>query len=700
MKLEAFLRPRSIAVIGASREPNKVGHRVFRNIVESGFQGALYPVNPKADEILGHRCYRDVSEIQGEVDLAVIAVPAKLVPAVAEGCGRKGVKGLVVISAGFSETGGEGVKLERELVSVCRKYGMRLQGPNCLGIVDTQGRMNASFVGAHPLPGSITLISQSGALGSSILNWALQNKVGLTSFISIGNEADLKATDFMEALADDERTRVIGLYIEGVKDGQRFIKVAKEITRKKPVVVLKSGTTEAGIRAVSSHTGSMSGSDTVFSAACRKASILRVDTLEELFDLVRAFGAQPAFRGKEILIITNGGGPGVLAADACERLGLELPPLEYDITEKLREAMPPHASVYNPIDIVGDADEKRYRTALEMGLSSRKVGGVIVIVTPQAMTPVDRIAEVVAEARRRFPDRPILPVFMGVGGDSWAIKTLNGCNLPNYEFPESAAFVLRRMHDYSSSLEIREEETPVITGVDEDLVSSIIFKARSEGRVNLMIEESLKIANACSIPTPRSMVARSIEEAVEIADSIGYPVAMKVISPKVVHKTDVGGVVLNVKTGGDVRANYEAMLKRMRAAIPGEKVTGVLISRMAPAGKEVIIGAVRDLQFGPLMMFGLGGVYVNFLRDVAYRLCPLTGTEAREMMEETKAYTLLRGVRGEPPSDINSVVDVILRMSQLMTCFEEIVEMEVNPLFVYEEGKGCIVVDIRMTISQ
>ena len=699
MKLEAFFRPRSIAVIGASREPEKVGHRILRNIMDSGFRGGLYPINPKATEILGTECYPSVTDVLGDIDLAVVAVPAKIVPSVAEQCGEKGVKGLVVVSAGFSETGREGTLLERELLAICQKHDMRMQGPNCLGIISTQSRMNASFASANPSPGNISFVSQSGALGSAILNWALQKDVGFTSFISLGNEADLTAADFLEALAEDEQTRAVGLYIEGVKKGDRFIEVAKEATKRKPVITLKAGTTDVGVRAVSSHTGSLAGSDTAFSAAFRKTGILRVETLEELFDLVLAFEDQPLPKGRNILIITNGGGPGILTADACEKSDLDLPMLEYELREELRTSLPPHASVDNPVDVLGDADENRYGLALEAGLKSEKIDGIIVILTPQAMTPAEKIAEVLAE-NRGLSDKPIIAAFMGLDDDSAPIKTLQKSNIPNYVFPETAAYVLKRMHDYGSLLSAPVEEPPTFSDVEDGKVKGILAGVHEEARLNLAIDESFRVAGAYGIAVPAASVARSRSEAGRLAGSIGYPIAMKVVSPEILHKTDVGGVVLNVRTRKEVERNYSAIMRKMRAAMPQARVSGVSVQRMIPQGKEVIVGAVRDSQFGPMMMFGLGGIYVNFLRDVSYRLCPLTRSEAKEMIEETKAYALLRGVRGEPPSDIDSVIDVILKMSQIMQRFRGIVEMEINPLFVYEEKKGCTAVDIRMTISK
>ncbi|MBS7604883.1 MAG: acetate--CoA ligase [Candidatus Bathyarchaeia archaeon] len=697
MKLDAFFNPKSIAVIGASRDPTKVGHRVLRNLVEGGFGGALYPINPNADEILGLKCYKSVRDIPGEVDLAVIVVPARTVPSVLEDCGASGVKGVVVISAGFGETGREGAQLERELVNICRKYGMRMQGPNCLGIISVQRRVNASFAPAMPLPGNIAFVSQSGALGSAILNWAIRNEIGFTKFISLGNEADLNAADFIEALGEDEDTKVIGLYIEGVKEGGRFIEVAKKVSRKKPIVAIKAGTTSAGMRAVSSHTGSLAGSDVAFSAAFKKAGIIRVNTLEDLFNLVLGFGLQPPLKGRRILIVTNGGGPGILATDACEKSNLELPLLEHEIIEELRKNMPPQASLGNPIDILGDADEKRYRLAIEAGLKSNNIDGIIVILTPQAVTPSERIAETLAEIGR-LSSKPILASFMGFDEGSTIIRMLKRNRIPNYAFPEQAAHVFRAMYEYTLILNSPiKEEVPKVE-INAEKILEVIQRVRSEGRSVLTINEAMVIADAAGIPMPKAAVARSREEAGRLSDELGYPVAMKIISPDIIHKTDVGGVILGVKSRAEAEENYEYLLRRVRTVIPRAKVSGVLIQKMAPRGKEVIVGAVRDPQFGPLIMFGLGGIYVDFLRDVSYGLCPLTRAEAAEMIEETKAYALLKGVRGEPPSDIASIIDVMLKVSQIMMQFKDIMEMEINPLFVYESGEGCLGVDVRIII--
>ncbi|MEM2478163.1 MAG: acetate--CoA ligase family protein [Thermoproteota archaeon] len=699
MKLEAFLNPRSVAVIGASREEKKVGHRILRNLINSGFKGDIYPVNPNADVILGYKCYKSVVEIEEDVDLAVISVPAKSVLEVVEECGRKGIKGVVVISAGFSETGREGLVLEKQLVSKCREYGIRLQGPNCLGIINSRIGLNASFAPTSPIPGNISIVSQSGALGSAILNWAGFNNMGLASFISVGNEADLTIADFLEAFIEDENTRAVGVYIEGVKNGERFLEVAKRLSRKKPLVILKSGTTEVGVKAVSSHTGSLAGSDVAFSAACKKTGALRVETMRELFDLLFAFQDQPLPKGKNVLVITNGGGPGVLAVDACEKLGLNLPLLERDLIEDLRKRFPPHASLGNPLDVLGDADENRYRIALESALKSNIVDSIILILTPQAMTPSEEVARVIAETGKTA-EKPILASFMGFDNDSTPIRILRAGRIPNYDFPESAALVLRRMYDYYFASRKPEEPIATVTGVDDEAVARIIGMAEAEGRVSLSQEEAFQIASAYGIPVPKSILAKSAREACEIAESIGYPVAIKVASPDILHKTDMGCVILNVNSCEEVSRAYELVVNRARVLMPQARVLGAIVQKMVPSGREVIIGAIRDPQFGPLMMFGLGGIYVNFLRDVSYRLAPLTISDAMEMISETKAYTLLKGVRGEPPADFRSLVDVMIRISQFMCYFKDVVEMEINPLMVYEEGKGCMAVDIKMTLAK
>jgi acetyltransferase len=699
MKLKAFFSPRSIAVVGASREPQKVGHKIFKNLVNSEYQGNLYPINPKAEEIIGHKCYHTIIKVPYTIDLAIIVVRAKIVPLVVEQCGVKGVKGIIVISAGFSETGREGALLEKKVLDICRKYNMRMQGPNCLGIINTKLHMNASFANTNTLSGNIAFISQSGALGTTILNWLFARGVGLSFFVSLGNEADLNQNDFLEALAENANTKAIGIYIEGVKKGDRFIEVTKRLTKKKPIIALKAGTTDVGVRAISSHTGSLAGSDTAFSAAFYKSGIIRVNTLNELFDLVMAFEGQTIPRGKNVLIVTNGGGPGILTADACEKIGLNLPLLEYSLREDLRTCLPPHASVNNPIDILGDADQNRYKLAIKAGLKSQKIDGLIVILTPQAMTPDTKIAQILIDSRR-FTDKPIISVFMGLDNDSESIRILQKNKIPNYIFPESAAYVLKRMYDYSSFSRSKTESSPCFKDIGFERIREIFTQVKKEERINLTSEESIKVVKALGVSIPTSKIATSKKHAGIIADLIGYPIAMKVVSPDIIHKTDFGGIILNVNSRKEAEKNYDAMIRNIHKILPQAEVLGILLQKMVPQGIEVIVGAIKDVHFGPLIMFGLGGIYVNFLRDTSYRLSPLTRSEAIEMIQDTKAYILLGGVRGKSPSDIDSIIEIILRISKIMNHFNEIVEMEINPIFVFEDQKGTVAIDARITLEK
>ncbi|MFH0749233.1 MAG: acetate--CoA ligase family protein [Candidatus Bathyarchaeota archaeon] len=695
--LEALFQPSSIAIIGASPEQGKVGHEIVRNILNSGFKGKIFPINPSFTNVLGLKCYSRVFDVPDMIDLGLVAVPARIVPSVVEDSGKKGLKALIVISSGFKESGGEGARLEKQIVDLCKQYNVRLLGPNCLGLVDTHLPVNASFAATMPLKGNIAFVSQSGALGTAILDWTLRQKIGLSKFVSIGNKADLDETDILWSLADDDTTKVILLYLEGINRGEQFIEAAEKVSFKKPVVVLKSGVTVEGARAVSSHTGSLAGSDMAFSLAFKKAGVIRVNTAEELFDVAKVFSTQPIPKGPNVAIVTNAGGPGILATDACEKYGLRLAPISPEIVEELRRQLPPAAGFFNPIDIIGDADSKRYQFAIETILKSNDVHNLLVILTPQAVTQVDATAKTLLELRQRFPAMPMVASF--IGGDTVvaAIKIIEEGNIPNYDFPERAIKSLAVLTDYAT----QQINSPIHDSkrfeVNRETVTSIFEKVRNEGRLVLAASEANEVANAYGIPTPPIKLASTAEEAATIAESVGYPVVMKIESPQILHKTDIGGVKLNVTSTNDVKTDFYELIGRAHIFSPNAKILGVNIQRMVPSGKEVIIGMSRDITFGPLIMFGLGGIYVNFLKDVSFRLAPLIPNEALEMMRETKAYTLLRGIRGEPSLDIDSVLNTLLRVSQLVTDFSEINEMDVNPLLVYE--KGCMAIDVKITIK-
>lgn len=697
--LEALFKPNSIAVVGASREPGKVGHELLKNILSSGYRGRVYPINPNADEILGVKCYPSLTEVPDSVDLGVVAVPASIVPQIAEEAGLKNIKVLAIISAGFKETGSEGAKKENEVMSICRKYGIRVLGPNCLGIIDMYTPLDASFAPAIPKRGGITFISQSGALGTAVLDWATEEQIGFSKFISLGNRGDIDETDLILAAADDKNTKVILLYIEGLAKGRKFIDALQKVTLKKPVIVLKSGITEAGLRAVSSHTGTMAGSDVAYTVAFEKTGVIRVNNAEELFDLAESFSSQPAILGPNIAIVTNAGGPGILATDACGKFGVKVAPISADIVEKLRGKLPAAAGFFNPIDVLGDATAERYEFALETVLESPDINGVLVILSPQAMTEPDKIAKTIIEVKKKSTAKPILVSFMGGKTVKAAIAELQKAKIPNYEFPERAVESFSALFKYSEYLKTPYEENFVRLEVDYEKARIVFENVKKEGRVTLKASEALEVANAYGICTPALEFAATAEDAVLSAERIGYPVVMKIESPQILHKTDIGGVKLNINSSEDVIKSFYEIIGSAHMFYPNATVFGVNVLKMVPQGREIIVGLNRDVTFGALIMVGLGGIYVNFLKDVSFGLAPLNMAEASKMVTETKAYTLLRGIRGEKASDINSVIDTVLRVSQLSSDFEEINEVDINPLFVYESGNGCLALDVKITIK-
>jgi acetyl coenzyme A synthetase (ADP forming)-like protein len=695
--LDDIFNPSSVAVIGASREPGKLGHAVLTNIVEHGFSGTVYPINPKADEILGYKSYPSVLQVPDPIDLAVIVIPSKYVAAVLEECGQKGVKGVIVISAGFREVGGEGMKMERELISIVEKHGMRMVGPNCLGIIDTLAPLNASFAAGMPRRGTIAFMSQSGALCTAVLDVALAEDVGFSHFVSLGNKADLDEVDFIEAWNRDPDSRVIMAYLEGISDGSHFIDVARRVTKQMPIISIKSGTTSAGSRAVSSHTGTLAGSEQAYEAAFRQAGVLRADSVQDLFDLAIAFARQPLPLNDRIAIVTNAGGPGIMATDACERAGLRLASISEKTMQALREPLPAAASVLNPVDVLGDALADRYRLAVDLVLKDENVGGLIVILTPQYMTEIEETARVVGELARQS-SKPVLACFMGQANVGPGVKVLTAHNVPNYTVPERAVRAMAAMVQQCKW----QQEPPLRLerfDADREKVRAIFDQVRAERRLTIGDAEARDILQAYGIPIPASELARTAEEAIEAAQRIGYPVVMKVASPDILHKTDIGGVKLNLSSPDDVRDAFDLLVYRAMRFMPDAAIWGCLVQQMVKGGKEVIVGMNCDPQFGQLVMFGLGGIYVEILKDVAFRVAPFSRKEAREMIREIRSYNLLRGVRGERPSDLEATAEALLRVSQLVTDFPEIVEMDINPLMVFSDDQGVMGIDMRLVLS-
>lgn len=696
LNLDQFFSPRSVAIVGASQDPTKLGYSVLHNVIRHGFRGEIYPINPKADEILGRVAYSSVLEVPGAIDLAVVVVPSRFVASVLEECGQKGVKGAIIITAGFREVGFEGVAMEKELIAIGKQHGVRLIGPNCLGIIDTYAPLQASFALGMPKQGKIAFMSQSGALCTSILDMALADGIGFSRFVSLGNKADLNEIDFLQVWGEDRNSRVITAYLEGIADGGRFIEVARAVSKHTPIIAIKSGTTQAGSRAVSSHTGTLAGSERAYEAAFLQAGVLRAGSVQDLFDMAVAFARQPLPASNKVAVVTNAGGPGIMATDALERAELQLASLTAETQEFLRSGLPPAASVLNPVDVLGDAMADRYALAVNAVADDPNVAAIIVVLTPQIMTQIRETAQAVAEVAQRS-GKPVLTAFMGKQTISDGERILTEHGLPNYPVPERAVAALGAMVR-QKAWQNRPLPQYERLDVERERVAGVFRQVRADGRLTIGDAEARSIQAAYGIPYPKSELARTADDAVKVAEEIGYPVVMKITSPDILHKTDIGGVRLNLQSPEQVRDAFDLMVYRAQRYQPTAEIWGCLVQQQVRGGKEVLLGMNRDPQFGPLLVFGLGGIYVEALKDVTFRVAPIDRQQAREMLSEIRAFPLLRGVRGEPPSDLDAIVDVMLRLSQLVADFPEIVELDINPLMVFEQGNGALGIDMRLVL--
>ncbi len=701
MSLTEFFNPNTVAVIGASTNPKKLGYAVLENLVVGGYAqvGKIYPVNPTAKEILGLQAYPSVQEIPGSSDLAVIVIPYKYVPEALRTCGEKGIPAVIVISAGFREAGREGFERELELIEIGNKYGIRLIGPNCLGVIDTFTPLNASFSAGTPPSGPMAFMSQSGALGTAVLDISLAGRLGLSKFVSLGNKADVDEIDLLKAWGDDPHTSVILIYSEGMSNGQEFIKTARKVTAKKPVVAIKSGVTQSGSRAVSSHTGSLAGSEQAYHAAFLQAGVLRAESMQSLFDAALALGYQPLLQGDRIAIITNAGGPGILATDALERSGLSLARFENETITTLAQYLPDAASAANPVDVLGDARADRYSHALQTVVADPNVDGLLVVLTPQAMTEIEATADAIGSLSKTT-DKPIITSFMGEAMVKPGVTRLEAYRVPNYPFPERAALAFKAMSDYRQVL-LRPTPEYVEFDVDRQTTRQVFDRVREQRRLSIGDSEARQILTAYGLQIPRSEIAATPDEAVEIANQIGYPVVLKIASPDILHKTDVGGVKVGLSNAEQLRDAYELMVYRAHRYLPQAHLWGCLVQQMVPAGgQEILVGMNRDPQFGPLVTFGLGGIYVETLKDVTFRIAPFSVQSAEKMLTEIRARAILDGVRGEPPVDKAAIVDTLLRIGQLVQDFPEILELDINPLMVYPQGQGAIAIDMRLVLSK
>lgn len=700
--LDPLFSPRTVAVIGASRRRGTIGGELLHNLLSQGFSGAIYPVNPAVRAVQGVRAWPSVQDIPDDIDLAVLAVPADQVLAEVEACGRKGVRGLVVITAGFGELGERGRLLQAQLVERVRHYGMRMVGPNCLGLQnrDPNVQLNATFSPAWPPYGGVAIASQSGALGQAILEHARDLGLGVRQFVSMGNKADVSGNDLLEHWGRDPEVRVVLLYLESFGNPQRFLQVAQQTSRKKPILMVKSGRSEAGARAASSHTGALAGLDVAVDALLWQAGVLRADTLEELFDLAMLLTNQPAPRGRRLAILTNAGGPGIMATDACAAQNLLVPPLSEATATAMRAFLPPEASVRNPIDMIASASAEGYRRAVELLCKDEDFDAVLVIFVPPIVTDAAAVAEAIRQGATGS-DKPVVTCFLGKHGVPAALTSLRAGHIPSYAFPESAAIALARAARYGEWL---RRPQPAPFALPEGAVESVrqlVAQRRGEWLDPTDVRQILQVIGI-SVPA-EEVVAGSeapLPAMVAAAERVGFPVALKLRSQRIVHKSDVGGVAIGLRDAEALRNAVTTMRNRLQEQGIADQVDGWLIQAMAPQGVECFVGATRDPVFGGLVAFGLGGVAVELWRDVAFRLAPVSDIDARELLTEIRGTRALDGWRGAPAADREALVDVLLRIGRLVAEVPELAEIDLNPLLALAPGQGALAVDARMRISE
>jgi acetate---CoA ligase (ADP-forming) len=699
--LDELFRPSSVAVIGASNKPGKVGAILFRNILQAGFRGVAYPVNPTAKSVSGVRAYPSIAELPESPELGIVITPAPTVPDVVDELGKRGTKGVVIISAGFREVGEAGAALEAEVVRRAQRYRMSLVGPNCFGVLNTNAEvsLNATFSENLPPPGNIAFVSQSGALCAGILAYGVAERIGFSRFVSVGNRAGVDENDLLRSLGNDPATKVILLYVESLANGRRFLEVAREVTEQKPVLVIKSGRTPAGEAAARSHTGSLaqSGRDQLYDSLFAQSGVLRADTLGDLFRSAKIFSTGLVVDGPGIAILTNSGGPGIVAADAAIRHGLELPLPSPASRTVLASRLTSIASIANPLDMTADTTPDRVRDTLGTLLGAPDVAASLVIATPAGALTGPEFARALIDVRATT-SKPIVACLFGVTDLSSDVTFLESHGVPTYTFPEEAVEALGSLARYHAWRNRPRAEVRTFP-VDRDLVAKTLAAARAGGASVLPEYAARSLLSAYGIPFAATRSATTVEDAVRAAGEIGYPVVLKVASPDISHKTDVGGVAVGIEDPDGLRSAWDRMQHALREKAPRARITGFELESQVVGGKEVIIGVQRDPSFGPVVVFGLGGIYVEVLRDVTFRLAPLRPLSAERMIQSVKSFALLRGVRGEPPSDLAALEEALQRVSQLAVEVPEISEMDINPLIVRAEGKGAVAVDARVVLG-
>lgn len=702
--LDKVFNPQTVAIIGASDVEGSVGYSIVKNFTQSGYAGKVYFVNIKKAELLGVKTYPTVDQIPDQIDLAMIATPAKIVPGIMEECGKAKVKGVIIVSAGFKETGPEGKALEDQVGATAKKYGIRVIGPNCIGILRPRSNLNATFLNKMPKPGNIAFLSQSGALGSAILDWAIHENIGFSNFVSVGSMIDVDFGDLIDYFGGDPKTKSILMYVEGITEARKFMSAARHFARTKPIIVVKSGKFSESAKAAASHTGSLSGSDDIYDAAFKRAGIVRVNEIADLFNAAEVLGTQPLPKGNRVAIITNAGGPGVMASDALIGFGGQLAKLNQKTIDNLNAVLPTFWSHGNPIDVLGDASPDRYRASMDAALNDENVDGILIIFTQQAVSDAVGIANSIVELVRSKPyqNKTILTSFMGFGAVQEANTILNANNIPTYSTPEQALKTYMYMHNYQQNIEDlyeTPEELPVDASPPKRPILAILKNAAEEDREILTEDEAKKILKYYNFPVVRTAVANNVDEAVAFASEMGFPVVLKILSPQIIHKSDAGGVILNINSAREVRDAFELLIQRATAYNPSAQIIGVTVQPMVEKrGQEVIIGGKTDPVFGPVIIFGMGGVGVELFKDVSIGLPPLNTTLIRRMMEETKVYRLLKGYRGSAAVDLKRLDETILLFSQLITDFPQIKEIDINPLLISD--KDATILDARIVLDK
>lgn len=700
--LETIFNPKSVAIVGTNKVKGTVPHDILDNILKADFNGIVYPVSPREKSIKGIKAYKYVIDVPDDVDLAILVFPSSVNHMALEQCGQKGIKSVIIISAGYKEVGEAGLVKEKQLIEIARKYDISFIGPNCLGVINTapETNLNASFSREMPEQGNIGFLSQSGALCTAVLDYAQAKHIGFSKFISFGNKADISEIDLLYYLMNDEATKVILMYLEEVSDGEGLMEAAREVIRKsgKPILIIKSGRTSEGASAAASHTGSLTGKDEVCDAAFAQAGIIRCDNIEEMFDIAKAFAYQPVPVSEKVAIITNAGGPGVLTTDAAISRGLKLAKFSEKTTAILKKALPATANINNPVDVIGDARSDRYLAAIQAAFDDPDVAGVFVILTPQSMTDIEAIAADVARIAEG-QTKPIYTSFMGEKDVAAGIKVLQENRIPHYILPESMCAAYDAVYQFNSNIKPRQRQLPVIDGINNTEARKLMDRALASGRSYIPEGETMELLETYGLPVPKGKLASSADEAVQIAGDIGYPVVMKVVSDDIIHKSDVRGVELNLADPLEVKAAWDRIHKNALAVVPDARISGVWVTGMVIGGEEIIIGINRDPSFGPVLLFGLGGIFVEVFKDVSFGVAPLSMEEARQMIAQTRASEILKGLRGRKPRDVDAIVDALLRLGRLASDFPEIGELDINPLFVLDEGMGCVLGDARLILN-